>query len=64
MGASARRLADEVAPEIRVVYCAHCLRPAVPPRLLGELVAAGEEVAADCGHFSIVLPLSAPGLHT
>lgn len=75
---SARRLADDVAPSIRVVYCAHCLRPAVPPRLLGELADAGAEVAAgearlvptvgfwgeprlaaDYGHFSLVLPLSA-----
>jgi glyoxylase-like metal-dependent hydrolase (beta-lactamase superfamily II) len=72
---SARRLADEVAPAIRVVYCAHCLRPAVPPRLLRELADAAEEVAAgearlepgegflgapvlaaDYGHFSILVP--------
>jgi glyoxylase-like metal-dependent hydrolase (beta-lactamase superfamily II) len=44
---SSRRLADEVAPEIRVVYCAHCLRPAVPPRLLSELAVAAESVLAD-----------------
>jgi glyoxylase-like metal-dependent hydrolase (beta-lactamase superfamily II) len=43
---SARRLADEAASSIRVVYCAHVLRFAAPPRLLGELAAAGEEVAA------------------
>jgi glyoxylase-like metal-dependent hydrolase (beta-lactamase superfamily II) len=72
---SARRLADDVAPGIRVVYCAHCLRPAVPPRFLRELADAAEEVvageatlepgegflgapvlAADYGHFSILVP--------
>lgn len=72
---SARRLADEVMPSVRVVYAAHFLRPAVPPRLLAELADAGEAVAAgevelrpcagfldeevvaaDFGHFSIVLP--------
>jgi glyoxylase-like metal-dependent hydrolase (beta-lactamase superfamily II) len=43
---SARRLAEEVRPETRVVYCAHSLRPAVPPRLLSELADAAEAVAA------------------
>ncbi len=43
---SARRLADEVGRQIRVVYCAHCLRPAVPPRLLTELADAAEAVLA------------------
>lgn len=43
---SARRLADEVGSQIRVVYCAHCLRPAVPPRLLAELADAAEAVVA------------------
>jgi glyoxylase-like metal-dependent hydrolase (beta-lactamase superfamily II) len=43
---SARRLADEVASEIRVVYVAHCLRPALPPRVLRELADGGECVAA------------------
>lgn len=43
---SARRLADEICPEIRIVYCAHCLRPAVPPRHLRELADAAEAVAA------------------
>jgi glyoxylase-like metal-dependent hydrolase (beta-lactamase superfamily II) len=43
---SARRLADELRGEIRVVYCAHDLRPAIPPRILDELARAGEEVAA------------------
>jgi glyoxylase-like metal-dependent hydrolase (beta-lactamase superfamily II) len=43
---SARRLAGEVASSVRVVYCAHVLRFAAPPRLLAELAAAGEEVAA------------------
>jgi glyoxylase-like metal-dependent hydrolase (beta-lactamase superfamily II) len=43
---SARRLADEVAPAIRVIYCAHCLRPSIPPRFLRELADAAEEVAA------------------
>lgn len=31
---------------MRVVYAAHCLRPALPPRLLRELADAAEEVAA------------------
>jgi glyoxylase-like metal-dependent hydrolase (beta-lactamase superfamily II) len=72
---SARRLADEIAPEVRIVYCAHCLRPSVPPRFLRELADAAEEVAAgeaalepgegflgapvlaaDYGHFSILVP--------
>ncbi len=43
---SLRRLADDVRPQIRIVYCAHCLRPAVPPRLLTELAAAAEAVIA------------------
>lgn len=43
---SERRLADELGRSIRAIYCAHCLRPAVPPRLLGELARAGEEAAA------------------
>ena len=43
---SARRLADELAGAIRVVYTAHCLRPSVPPRFLGELADAAEAVAA------------------
>lgn len=72
---SARRLADEVAPHVRIVYCAHSLRPSVPPRFLRELADAAEEVAAgeaelapargffgepvlaaDYGHFSILVP--------
>jgi glyoxylase-like metal-dependent hydrolase (beta-lactamase superfamily II) len=43
---SARRLADEVAPSVRVVYAAHCLRPALPPRVLRELAEAGEAVVS------------------
>ncbi len=43
---SARRLADELAGAIRVVYTAHCLRASVPPRFLGELADAAEAVAA------------------
>jgi glyoxylase-like metal-dependent hydrolase (beta-lactamase superfamily II) len=43
---SARRLADELAGAIRVVYVAHCLRPSVPPRFLAELADAAEAVAA------------------
>jgi glyoxylase-like metal-dependent hydrolase (beta-lactamase superfamily II) len=43
---SARRLADEVAPAVRVVYAAHCLRPALPPRILRELADAAEQLAA------------------
>jgi glyoxylase-like metal-dependent hydrolase (beta-lactamase superfamily II) len=43
---SARRLADELDGAIRVVYTAHCLRPAVPPRFLRELADAAEAVAA------------------
>ena len=42
---AARRLADEVGPQIRAIYCAHCLRPSVPPRLLSELADAAEAVA-------------------
>jgi glyoxylase-like metal-dependent hydrolase (beta-lactamase superfamily II) len=43
---SARRLADELAGVIRIVYTAHSLRPSVPPRFLGELADAAEAVAA------------------
>jgi glyoxylase-like metal-dependent hydrolase (beta-lactamase superfamily II) len=43
---SARRLADELTGQIRVVYAAHSLRPALPPRFLGELADAAESVAA------------------
>lgn len=43
---SARKLAEELRGQIRVVYCAHDLRPAIPPRILDELARAGEEVAA------------------
>ncbi len=43
---SSRRLADELAGAIRIVYTAHCLRPSVPPRFLGELADAAEAVAA------------------
>ena len=43
---SERRLADELTGQIRTIYCAHCLRPSVPPRLLRDLADAGEEVAA------------------
>jgi glyoxylase-like metal-dependent hydrolase (beta-lactamase superfamily II) len=43
---SARRLADELTGSIRIVYVAHCLRPSVPPRFLGELADAAEEVAS------------------
>lgn len=42
---SARRLADELQGSLRTVFCAHCLRPAVPPRFLGELADAAEAVA-------------------
>jgi glyoxylase-like metal-dependent hydrolase (beta-lactamase superfamily II) len=41
---SARRLADELRSAVRVVYVAHVLRPAVPPRHLDELAEAGEAV--------------------
>jgi glyoxylase-like metal-dependent hydrolase (beta-lactamase superfamily II) len=43
---SERRLAEELRGAIRTIYCAHYLRPCVPPRLLDELADAGEEVAA------------------
>jgi glyoxylase-like metal-dependent hydrolase (beta-lactamase superfamily II) len=43
---SARRLADDVAGEVRVVYAAHCLRPSVPPRFLVQLARGAESVAA------------------
>ena len=43
---SMRRLADELGDAVRIVYTAHCLRPSVPPRLLGELADAAESVAA------------------
>jgi glyoxylase-like metal-dependent hydrolase (beta-lactamase superfamily II) len=43
---SARRLADELAGTIRIVYTAHSLRPSVPPRFLGDLADAAESVAA------------------
>jgi glyoxylase-like metal-dependent hydrolase (beta-lactamase superfamily II) len=43
---SERRLAEELAGAIRTIYCAHCLRPSVPPGLLYELADAGEQVAA------------------
>jgi glyoxylase-like metal-dependent hydrolase (beta-lactamase superfamily II) len=43
---SARRLADELAGAIRIVYTAHSLRPSVPPRFLGDLADAAESVAA------------------
>jgi glyoxylase-like metal-dependent hydrolase (beta-lactamase superfamily II) len=43
---SARRLADELATSVRIVYCAHCLRASVPPRFLDTLADAAEEVAA------------------
>jgi glyoxylase-like metal-dependent hydrolase (beta-lactamase superfamily II) len=43
---SARRLADELAGVIRIVYTAHSLRPSVPPRFLGELADAAEAVVA------------------
>jgi glyoxylase-like metal-dependent hydrolase (beta-lactamase superfamily II) len=42
---TARWLANELVGEIRVVYCAHCLRFSVPPRFLRDLADAGEEVA-------------------
>lgn len=76
---SARRLADEVSAAVRVVYAAHCLRPALPPRFLRELADAAEEVAAgearlapgqglfgepvlaaDYGHFSLLLEAEQP----
>lgn len=44
--ASTRRLADDLAGSLRSVYCAHCLRPSVPPAFLGELADAAESVAA------------------
>lgn len=43
---STRRLADELGSSLRAVYTAHCLRPTVPPRFLGELADAAESVAA------------------
>lgn len=43
---SARRLAEELAGAVRVVYTAHCLRPAVPPGILRELADAAEALAA------------------
>lgn len=43
---SARRLADELAGSIRVVYAAHSLRYSVPPCFLAELADAAELVAA------------------
>lgn len=43
---STRRLASELRGAIRVVYAAHCLRPALPPRFLDELADAAEGVAA------------------
>jgi len=43
---SQRRLASEVAIGVRVIYTAHCFRPAVPPRLLGELAEAAERTLA------------------
>ncbi len=43
---SMRRLAEELAGAIRVIYTAHCLRSSVPPRLLTELADASEAMAA------------------
>ncbi len=43
---SMRRLADELAGAIRIVYTAHCLRYSVPPRFLTELADAVEGVVA------------------
>lgn len=43
---SMRRLADELAGAVRIVYTAHCLRYSVPPRFLTELADAAEGVAA------------------
>ena len=43
---SMRRLADELAGAIRIVYTAHCLRSSVPPRFLAELADASEAMAA------------------
>jgi len=43
---SARRLADELRDSIRLICCAHCLRPTVPPCFLDELADAAETVAA------------------
>ncbi len=54
---SARRLADELIGSIRIVYCAHSLRPSVPPGFLTELADAAEEVAAGEAELS-----PAPGL--
>ncbi len=42
---SARHLAEELAGALRTVYCAHCLRPSVPPSFLAELADAAESVA-------------------
>lgn len=50
---SARRLADEVAPEVRSVLVAHCLRPSVPPSFLAELADAAESVAAGEAELSL-----------
>ena len=43
---STRRLADELVGQIRIVYAAHSLRTAIPPRLLTEMADAAETVAA------------------
>ena len=43
---STRLLADELVGQIRIVYAAHSLRPAIPPRFLIELADAAETVAA------------------
>jgi glyoxylase-like metal-dependent hydrolase (beta-lactamase superfamily II) len=43
---SAQRLADEVLGAVRVLYVAHVLRPALPPRHLAELAEAGAAILA------------------
>jgi glyoxylase-like metal-dependent hydrolase (beta-lactamase superfamily II) len=43
---SARRLANELSGQIRTVYCAHSLRPAIPPRFLTELADAAEALSS------------------
>ena len=43
---SARRIADELRGQLRSVFAAHCLRPAIPPAFLDQLADAAEQVAA------------------
>jgi glyoxylase-like metal-dependent hydrolase (beta-lactamase superfamily II) len=60
---SARRLAEELEGSIRIVYTAHSLRWSAPPRLLGELAQAGEQVlAGEAALAAIDTPDGRPGL--